>query len=226
MLVSLMCTPRVSLRVSALLINWLFRHQIDRPEDQCSDQRFDNDVGQDHLLQALCPQDTGKGDDGKKQAVHGNGDGIGGEDPRPLRPLFSAAPCPVVIDLRVNQLSDKRREDGRQYDPHLQGEEKLPGNLPSAIRPIRLGRQQYHQLKIESCEQVDSCRQPDGGDCRLLAELLMDQVAPGESKGVDEAGIHDQAAEVSDLGGGYVACQGEEEIKARENYGGLSFVDP
>ncbi len=221
-----MCTLSVSLRVSALLVNRLFRHQIYRPEDQCGDQRFNYEIGQDHLLQALCPQDPGKGDDGKKQAVHRNGDGIGGEDPRPLRPLFSAAPCPEVIDLGVNQLGYERREDGCQYNPHLQGEEKLPGNLPSAICPICLRRQQYHQLKIEGREQVDGCRQPDGGDCRLLAELFVDQVTPGEGEGVDESGIHDQAAKVGDLGGGYVACQGEEEIKAGENYGCLSFVDP
>ena len=45
----------------------------------------------------------------------------------------------------------------------------------------------------------------------------MNQIPPGEGQGVDETGIHDQAAEIGDLGGGDVSCQGEEQIQAAEH---------
>ena len=145
-----------------------------------------------------------------------------------------------MIDLGIDQLGEQSGEDGAYDDPHLQGEyrlpprpggvydaeEKCPGGLASATRPVTLGGQQNHELKIKSSEQVDAGRQPDGGDGRLLAELFMNQVSPGEGEGVDETGIHDQAAEIGDLGGGDVSGQREEQVQAAEYYGGLCPVDP
>ena len=54
----------------------------------------------------------------------------------------------------------------------------------------------------------------------------MDQISPGECEGVDETGIHDQAAEICDLGGCDVSGQGEEQVKAAKYYGGLCSVHP
>ena len=154
--------------------------------------------------------------------------------------IRSCTSGPELIDLGIDQLSEQSREDGAQDDPHLQGEYRLPPGtrgvydaekkcpcrLASTTRPVSLGRQQNNQLKIESSEQIDAGRQPDSGDGRLLAKLFMDQISPGESEGVDETGIHDQAAEICDLGGSDVSGQGEEQVKAAKYYGGLCSVHP
>jgi len=158
----------------------------------------------------------------------------------PLRPGHSSPSDPEVIDLGVDQLGQESCENGAQDDPHLQreyrlpprsrgvqnAEEKRPGRLASVVCPVGLSRQQHHQLKIESGHEIDEGRQPDGGDGCPAAQLLVNQIAPGEGQRVDETGIHNQASEICDLGGGDVSRQREEQIKAAEYYGGLSLVDP
>ena len=225
---------------SVTLVNWLLRYQVDGPEDQEGYYALDYEIGPDHLLQAGSSNYARKGDDGKEQAVYRDGNGIGGEDPRPLRPISPCSLGPEVVDPGIDQLGQQRRQDRANDDPHLQreyrvpprargvyyAEEKCPGSLASIICPIRLRGQQNHQLKIEGSKQVEARRQPDGGDSSLLPELLMDQVPPGEGQRIYEAGIHDQAAEIGDLGGGNVSCQREEQVQPAENYGGLCLVDP
>ena len=208
----------------SLFINRPLRNQIYGPEYQRGYCRLDDDIGPEHLMQALRPHHPGKGDDGKEQAVYRYGYGIGDCDPCPLRPPGSSSRRPELVDLGINQLGYERRQYGGQGDPHLQREEKLPGRLASRSSPVHLGRHHYHYLKVQCSQEVYGRRQPDGGNSRPLPQLLVDQIAPGEGEGIDEAGIHDHATEIGDLGGGDIAGQGEEDIQAAEDYACLGTV--
>jgi len=234
--------PLSSNRPKKLLfpINRLLWYEVYRPEGQQRHNRFDRYIGIEHLRHGRSADDAREGDQRKEHAIHGNGDGIGDEDPAPLRSILADACGPQMIDVRINEFGDDHSYDGAEHDPELErkeslppcaalcgvddAKEELPGRLPAGLRPAGLCRQYHNELEIERGNEIDRGSHPYSGDSSLRPELLVDQITPGEGEGVDESRIHHERAKIGHLCGRDVAGKGKKEIEPAEYYDGLGLV--
>lgn len=104
------------------MIDRFLGDEIDSPEDEERDDRLDRDIRPEHLHESGSADDPREGDNGEEQTVHGYRNGIGDEDPAPLRPIFTYPGSPEMVDIRISKLGYECSYDRAEDDSELERE--------------------------------------------------------------------------------------------------------